>query len=442
MSQVLTVVSRLTARLACPTLALVLLLLAACSKSAAPVDAPTSPDDCFWVGPYTHLDPQTNTAFPDTHATYRSARFTLPADAQLQLSGAFPYARYMSITAYDRRKSPTGSLFDAEIRPMPGSSNPFVAGAARNTTPRNYQLTAARDGDGDAINLLHIEQGREDREVTLVYRVYVPDAGQPETGGVDLPRVRLVQPVGPVKEGSAACAALRVDREILVRKAEGKRLYSLLRGQPWRDEAYPARASPVWRRFFNPVYFERCGYLGWCGGHPDASGGTYSNAQNGYLSLFANRSFGPLLVLEGQMPETPRTTDGNGEMPVTALRYWSLCSNETYTQMVADCLYDEQVTLDDARRYTIVVGRADDRPENARAACGVTWLDWPADGDGAGHPDDALLLLRNMLPGPAFQQSVLDVETPGDEAEVLGPYLPTARYLTAEDFADRSCPSG
>ena len=126
---------------------------------------------------------------------------------------------------------------------------------------------------------------------------------------------------------------------------------------------------------------------------------------------------------------------GNGQM-----RYWSICQNESlYTTKGAGCVYDAQIPVDKHRRYTIVTSTAADRPKNAKAKCGVAYLPWPEAGDGAGHLDDGFLIVRNMLPSSNFHHAVQDTKTPGDEAAVMGPYLPHGAYTTKAAFQQKGC---
>jgi hypothetical protein len=126
---------------------------------------------------------------------------------------------------------------------------------------------------------------------------------------------------------------------------------------------------------------------------------------------------------------------GSGQM-----RYWSLCQNESIaTTRGAGCLFDEQVPLDEDRWYTIVTSRREDRPDNARKSCGVGFIPWSKNGDGEGHLDDGLLLLRNMLPSSGFHRAVQNTAVPGDEEQVMGDYLPQTEYTSTDEFENRGC---
>jgi hypothetical protein len=90
-------------------------------------------------------------------------------------------------------------------------------------------------------------------------------------------------------------------------------------------------------------------------------------------------------------------------------------------------------------RYGIVTSRHGDRPKNAKRACGVGYIPWPAAGDGAGHLDDGFLIVRNMLPSSKFHRAIQDTTTPGDEAAAMGPYLPKGTYTTKRAFQRKGC---
>jgi hypothetical protein len=47
-----------------------------------------------------------------------------------------------------------------------------------------------------------------------------------------------------------------------------------------------------------------------------------------------------------------------------------------------------------------------------------------------------------MLPSPNFDEAAQNVENPGEEEAVMGPYLPQGEYMSKEDFEARGCPRG
>ena len=90
--------------------------------------------------------------------------------------------------------------------------------------------------------------------------------------------------------------------------------------------------------------------------------------------------------------------------------------------------------MDASRRFTVVVSRKEDRPANATERCGVAWIDWGDRGDGAGDPDYAVLILRNMLPAAGFGQAVQRVRRPGTEPDVMGDHFPATTYGNKAGF--------
>jgi hypothetical protein len=153
-----------------------------------------------------------------------------------------------------------------------------------------------------------------------------------------------------------------------------------------------------------------------------------------------SRGYGPLVVVQGKLPMFPRTKAGQPLMGGGQLRFWSLCTGESrVTVRTPDCLADRQVKIDPDREYTVVVSRAADRPANAAPRCGVSWLDWGENGDGAGNPDYGVLIMRNMLVSPDFGQAIQRVPRPGAEAATMGPYFPRSSYSTKEAFEARGC---
>ena len=46
---------------------------------------------------------------------------------------------------------------------------------------------------------------------------------------------------------------------------------------------------------------------------------------------------------------------------------------------------------------------------------------------------------RHLLADPDFDEAGQNVLEPGQEEEVMGPYLPTTEFMTAEQFEARGC---
>lgn len=435
-------------------------LLTACAQSADPATAtgnrpsppPASaaelPRDCAWL---LRSDPNLlNILYPDRAATYWVAALPIPPGGELWLEGRYPHARYASFNLYNPRLEPIDALADVEIAPQPGSVQPFAVGARRDAEARDYRVRviaavppedpAQREPNTLYSSLAAGEQRLPSPVAVVIYRVYVEDAGYDLSGGVGLPQVALPLADGAVLRGSEACSAL--ERLPAVPAAE------LLNGLDPAVETQPNLAAfPQlrWLKFFDLLSSQShrldavplLGPLlsGALGQSTSNSGGFASNVHNSYMTASLSQSFGEIGVMVARMPTTPQTRDGEPVMGDGQLRYWSLCSNEVNSQRYIDCLYDEQVRRVQGERAIILVSRAQDRPANAIAECGVNWLNW-------GPFSNSLLIYRHMLPRGDFAEAIQNIPGPSGahEREVLGAYYPEGRHYGRAEFERLGCP--
>jgi hypothetical protein len=410
--------------------AAIALLLAA--LAATPASAQDE-RDCFWQGGTR----TTNVAYPDLGARYWVSSFPLPPGAELILHGRYPHARYMSFNVYDAAAQPTDGLADIDIAPDAGSSNPFAAGAQRDLDKRDYTVrvvSGARPEKREPNTIYLNSAGQGSAVGVIIYRVYVADAGRDIAGGVGLPEVSLKLPSGQVLDQPLVCQA----RQDAGANQAVEEFHANTDG-PGTDPRNPSAEDPIrWEAFFNyaqafsyPVQATPAG-AGRAVVPRDKLGGFLSNVDNAYTIALASRGIGPVLVMEGRAPVTPRTLDGRRVMEGGQVRYWSICENELASQRVIDCAYDEQVRTDAGGRFTLVMSTPGDRPANARPECGVSWIAW-------GVQPDGFVILRHMLPSVAFAQAIQRVSEPGTEKSVIGEYLPTGRHTTKADFEGRGC---
>lgn len=403
-------------------------------KSAAP--SPYYERNCFWS---VTTDPNAvNVAYPDTAANYWLGTIALPPGFSLLIHGRYPHARYASFNLYGPQAEPVAALSDVQIRPDPGSTNPFVAGADRRAAQRGYtvRVLAANPPAHPAANTLYDSyNGQPDRAVEVIYRTYVPDRGTGLDGGVGLPNVSLVSPAGTVSPLPDACAALTTDAPPIGNDTYADADAGAL------PAGYPAQRTPRWYAFFNLAQAQSDTYFGGTPAAPLAAavpqtntGGYFSNRDNAYVSTSIDRSYGPVLVLTGRAPSTPHTSAGQPRMGSGQLRYWSLCTNEPYSTRYVGCAHDGQVAVSPTGEYTFVISSPAARPNNAVPACGVTWLPWGASPRG-------LLILRNMIPAPDFTQAIQNVRDATDPARWMGPYLPAGHYTTTAAFQAAGCPA-
>lgn len=419
--------------------------------------------DCFWAGPrgmeYAMLPVgevravQVPNLYPDVQATYFVARFKLPQGAQLSFSGRYPHARYLSYALQTRAGDEylAGDvLTDLDIAPARGSRNPFLPGARRDGRARDYVVHVAPGAPPAqrAANTIYTGSRDPEAEVALVIRHYVPDHGRDGTGDAGLPTLRLRLADGRDLSGDVACRVLGADTTSQAPAGFPAPLWAKMVSEA-PDPAHAPATDPVkWERFWNVRYNLLGKFLPQAEREarfpPTDDGGFASNPDTRYLSTNASRAFGPLLVISGRLPATPRTLAGARRMPRHDLRYWSLCTGAAPPSGAAyDCLFDEQVAVRDGR-YTIVASRPQDRPANARPECGVTWLDF-GDGEaipgplGPGRPNMAVLYMRFMKPSGPWSAAPQNVKWPGQEAAQMGEYFPSSEYSSKEMFEKRGC---
>jgi hypothetical protein len=398
------------------------------------------PRDCFWArGPFSG-DPYINVAYPDANVYYWAAAFSTPEGSTLEITGDYPYSRYMSFFSYDEKGKPIGSLTDYEIKS--DSTNPFITGNQRSNSYRAYSIDVLNakfpeaNTTGEQIansnNTLYTPQYRKNQQL-IVYRIYLPNKNTDLTGGVKLPQPVLTLTDGTVLTGNDTCNALNASQPLQVSlDALGipPDEYIKLIKQPEKPDTWPSHNPTKWF-----IQLDRKSLIGMYTGDIDPSaprseGGFYPNLDNDYIRAIINRKHGKVLIVRGKAPTTPKTYNGEIISSKTDLRYWSLCSNQSFVNTrVNDCLFDEEIPVNKNGFYTIAISRAEDRPRNATKECGMAWLPMADDGDGMFDEDVTIIQFRHMLPSNDFKHAIQKVMMQDQLETVMGPYMPKARYL-------------
>jgi hypothetical protein len=388
------------------TLALVAALLAA--TSALALEAPEAPSQCSWgLG----SNPNTvNLAYPDLDATYWSHFFVPNPDERLVISGEYPAARYFSFHVYDEKLVPLDSAYDAQIDPNAGSSNPYRAkpkpGSANSYTEYVDFTNAPSDPAPNTIYVGETPQGTPTPEGTLMYRVYVAQNPKEPAGNVPMPQITLQTAEGTTLETYGACANSSIEI--------GGQLNEEIANSNWPVGAPTptipeATNPPTWSRAFGSKVV-----------------GVYGNQQNAYLKATISRQYGDLVVIHGKAPTFPNTRAGQPPYLNRQVRYWSICENSNTTRVIS-CAADYSAALKNGY-YTYVISDPDERPANATAAHGVTWLAW------GGIFPSGQVIYRNMLPASSFAQAVQNVGEESSPQAVMGPYYPATVYCTTATF--------
>jgi len=317
----------------------------------------------------------------------------MPIDAQWQkltITGAYPKARFFSFAVYDNAPVSTGlsdHLFDAQIIPDSGSSNPFATSAPVSGNPSEapdstYSVVVTRSASTDNNELeLHADTG------WLLYRLYLPNAGEGSMGGVSLPEIQVTELSGQTKP-LPTCSLSN-------RQSEISQLQPMF---------VPAELENPLGHMTMPSVPDHI----WFGTIADPPARLLPNPDNKYLVSFFMPEYKPdrVIVIRGKMPAFPDTYGGQ---PVSQpapgfktvqMRYWGLCQAELVSPLpVTGCATDAETPLDEQGFYTIVISNDVLRPQWLPQK--VVWLPW---GDEKMVPK--LMFIRNLLPSADFRQSV------------------------------------
>src|SRR3954467_13540606 len=407
-------------------------LVLGASVIAAPLALAGSPSvtesrNCAWVA---KIDPNgVNALFPDQAARYWILDLPAAPGEMLTIKGRFPHARYTSFTSYDAALRSADGLPDVAIAADRGSTNPFVAGASRTAKKRSYTVHVVQGAPPakrprNTLYTSSADGSRTGSSFLVALRIYEPDRGLDDTGGVALPTVSINSPGGTTTlPGCAMPTEPSGTNDVLAQ-----------RPAPYRSSRGSSNTID-WHKFYNlPSAFAVA-----TGQKPlvdlarstTPKGGFADNPDNKYVSAVVSTATAPAIVIHARLPVPPETFRHAARMQPAQLRYWSICSNELATERFWGCVMDDQLPLTADRTYTIVVTAAADRPRNARPGCGIAWLP-------AGPGEDTVLIERNMLPDKQFRQSIQAARY-DHERHDLGAYYPTARYATIAQVERLGC---
>jgi len=361
-----------------------------------------------------------------------------PFGSKLVVEGEFPHCRFFSFQisppidgeGYYANREFGGaevSLADVDIDPLPGHTNPFRLGGNRTATNRSYRVEfELAVGDGVALNdgafeYPYLKAGNNRRTGALLtyqgplgqktlaqtpldnpgqwnlgalwVRIYQPDDGTGPYGGVPLPKVYYELPDGRRYFIGSDFSKLqnRADFTSPNQEKVAARNPHFGPAVGWKKSWGITRSilsgvcqANGWSRQDSAQRIREID-LGWTGRgefrpaphnyEPHATTNNYIN----YLGRKVDILPGRVLVLTGKMPTFPSTRNGEPVMEGGEVRYWSIAGidDDPFSPLPATTIHaivDDEVVLDEGRNYIIVYSHPDDRPANATAANGVTWV--------------------------------------------------------------------
>ena len=326
-------------------------------------------------------------------------------------------------------------LVDVDIDPLPGHVNPFRIGAERNAANRGYALRFdLAIGDPSAVDPAMRPPFRSTGNVRkggalffqgpwgahpwigghgrgawdigqLWVRYYAPDDGRGPLAGVPLPRLRYRLPDGRafwidvdtqgIHERANRTVSLKPASAAPTAKEHNTHDYGwakqvgIFRGVITGIAINTGGASPAYVRALDKGVAARGHDLPAPNNYePSATSCTYID----YLVRSMTCAQGKVVVLTGRLPRTPRTRAGGGRTTRAEARYWSIVgyyipdgwdfvralSPEAVNGVAQHAVMDEEVIVRDDGWFVIALSRPEDRPRNATAENGVTWVDWGA----------------------------------------------------------------
>lgn len=379
----------------------VVALVFLCNQATAqPLPTPT----CAWPFEWTAYG-LGNWLFPDTGNRW----WYMPIDPQWQnltITGVYPKARFFSFAVYDDAPVAAGladHLFDAQITPDPGSVNPFNPTASSTVQSQTYTITVTRtDSTADNVLRLHANTG------WLIYRLYLPNAGEGSMGGVPLPSASITDARGQVTP-LPTCPTVNRQSELAVLQPQ---FVPALLENPPRTPPVP---DHIW---FAPL--------------PAPPMRLLPNPDNKYMVSFFMSDYEPgrIILIRGKMPAFPDTYRGAAVsqpapgFSTVQLRYWSMCLGNLVSPLpITGCAVDADTPLDEERFYTVVISDDVLRPDWLPRE--NVWLPW---GDEQMFPKT--IFFRNTLPSSGFSQSVQEAIAKGCGVDFNFPTPPTQDGIT------------
>lgn len=359
---------------------------------------------CSWDGEADQRD--VNIGAPDLNAQYLYGALDGAAGSQEEITGSYPHARYFSFTLYGDNEQATTSIYDQQIKPDPGSYNPYTS-SGKPGQPTNYTVHVlfANAPAHPAQNTIYAGPATTTNSVgAMVLRIYIPRSASSPSGSVPWPQIKVLGKDGSVQLTEGACATTPPSFAAWYWKDYAQEDASANQSTP----ADGTTAPPQWTRSFS---------------------NGFGNQQNSYLQVLISHHWGQLVVAHFKAPTFPNTSEGQPVYGNYDLRYWSVCTYDSSGTAVSGCVPDYQAPKTDGW-VTLVVSESGERPSNATTADGVSWLPW-------GPANEIQIMERNMLPEASFKGASQSIQTPAQNpkaAKLMGSYYPTSAYCSETTF--------
>jgi hypothetical protein len=368
--------------------------------------------------------PLTNNRFPyllDTSASnYFSNRFwhgdggppgfiPVPRGGRAVFRGEYLRARYFAFHPSDFDTNTLPTLVDEDLDPDPGSANPYRGPVPEGAEQR---FTATLDfgppSDSPVPNTVNVSQKRNGGPNPAVFNILrttgsVLGAMPPNTTGVLLPSITVFD-------------------------ADGNETLHYPEAQPYPAGVEPPVETtqfaslpiPDWRGLMNPAQWDVKSNWG-------LPYDILASDDISYLGTMYSQRWGDVFVVRARAFSTPHTPEQPPYLPGKQIRGFTVTNYNFWAGIANASLIDHEIVRDSDGVMTLVVSTEENRPANATAANGCTWLDWGPYLDG--QLTFRLLIRRNPLL-VALRRAVEQ----GEVSDEIAPYVPKSGHCTKQDF--------
>jgi hypothetical protein len=334
--------------------------------------------------------------------------FGVEAGGRVRFHGQYPRARYFAFHPNDEDLNNLKTLRDRDLRPDPGSLNPFLQ-RAEDAGPNYFTawLVFDQPPQDPAPNTSYVGARKNGikptRWVWNMLRLYASDIGDgPNSGGVPLPAMTIYAADGSIVEHYEECEPFDEGEE-----------------HPKTDILFPVLPIAD-HRAVNPAAWSTSSNF-------ESPSDTLANADVQYLATFFSRRHGDLLVVRARKLKTADTRAGESvSTPDQDIRLFTLCTYNIWSGSARQCMLDQALAEDEEGFYTLVVSDAESRPANLEQQA-ATWIDW-------GPYLDGQLTYRMVYRENEFARRIAFALNGGIVSPARRDYIPRAVPCSRERF--------
>ncbi|MDE0910641.1 MAG: hypothetical protein OSB60_09265 [Myxococcota bacterium] len=371
--------------------------------------------------------PMTNNRFPyliDTSASnYFSNRFwqgdgcppgfiSVPEGGKVVFKGEYPHARYFAFHPSDFDTNNLDTIVDVDLEPDEGSVNPYreaqPEGVGRRFTAQLVFTEKPANPEPNTTYAGVKVNGGRNPAVFCIYRTTGSDFGTmpPNIGGVWVPSVTVYD-------------------------ADGNETTHFDEMDPHPEGSEPPHETTRFAPLPIPDHRGLC----WPEKYSTKSnwGLPYdilASADILYLVTPYTDRLGKVHVTRGKKFKAPNTPEEPAYTPGNDIRGFTVTTYNFWAGICEDAVVDRDVPVDEDGFYTIVVSSKEDRPSNATAENGVTWLDW-------GTYLDGQLTFRMLISREDNLRKLKTAIDTGEVAPDIAPYVPQSRHCDKEAFEEK-----